>query len=137
MIELKDIEQLANEVLSNELSDKGIYIVDISVSSNAVISILIDSFEGIAIQDCIILSKNIEKNIDREKQDFELNVSSAGLSSPFKVLKQYQKNINKDIEIFTKKNQKLKVTLLSVDEEGIVVQEKTKQKIEGKKRNKK
>jgi len=134
MIELKDIQGFADEVLEEHFAEKDIYIVEISIKSGNLISILIDSFDGVSIQDCIIISKNVEKNIDREKEDFELNVSSAGLTSPFKVLKQYQKNIGNEIEVFTKTNEKLKVKLISANENEFVVEEVKMEKVEGKKR---
>src|SRR5690554_3134367 len=107
MIDKKEIERLALERI-DEL-DKGLFIVAISVSGNNVIQVEIDSEEGsVSIEDCVSVSRNIEHNLDREKQDFELQVSSAGLDKPFRVLKQYYKNIGNEVKVLLKeKNQSL------------------------------
>ena len=64
--------------------------------------------DSVTINDCVELSRHIESNLDRENEDFELNVSSAGLDQPFKVFRQYLKNINKDISVIKTDGQKTK-----------------------------
>ena len=92
MLKKKIIEELALERI-NEL-DKGLFIVEIAISSNNVIQVELDVEDGnVAINDCVSVSRNIEHNLDREEQDFELSVSSAGLDKPFRVLQQYTKNV--------------------------------------------
>src|SRR5690554_744927 len=87
MLNKENIEKLALERI-NEL-DKGLFIVDISISPKNVIQVELDCEDGnVAILDCVSVSRNIEHNLDREEQDFELSVSSAGLDRPFRVLKQ-------------------------------------------------
>jgi ribosome maturation factor RimP len=71
--------------------------------------------------------------LDREKEDFELNVMSPGLTEPFKILRQYQKNIDKQIDVVTKEGKKLTGKLISANEEGIELESKVKEKVEGKK----
>jgi len=84
-------------------------------------TINVDSFEGIKVDDCAKLSKLIEANFDREKEDFELLVSSAGLDKPLKVLKQYEKNIGRTIKILTIEGEKVKGILKEVSEKEIKV----------------
>ena len=80
----------------------GLFLVDLSVSPGGKIAVFIDKIEGmIDIEQCVLLSKYIESKLDREVQDFELQVSSAGMTSPFKVKEQYIKNLNtKNILLF-------------------------------------
>jgi ribosome maturation factor RimP len=130
MITPDTIRELISEKLINE--DK--YIVDIKVKPGNKIIVLIDSIKGnISISDCVQISRQIEANLDREKEDFELNVSSAGIDQPFKVLKQYIKNVGKQIEITTIENKKLTGTLCSANEETVELETKSKEKIEGQK----
>ena len=91
MIPKKRIIELAQERI-NEL-DNGNYLVDVSVSAKNVILVKMDNLnQGVSIKDCVSVSRNIEHNLDREKQDFELKVSSPGLDQPFMVHEQYLKN---------------------------------------------
>ncbi|RYM35670.1 ribosome assembly cofactor RimP [Brumimicrobium glaciale] len=134
MLKKKIIEELAIERI-NEL-DKGLFIVEIAISSNNVIQVELDVEDGnVAINDCVSVSRNIEHNLDREEQDFELSVSSAGLDKPFRVLKQYIKNIGNEIKVQLKeKNNTIEGVLKHVDENGIKLETTSKERVEGKKK---
>src|SRR5690554_2132830 len=134
MIDKKEIERLALERI-DEL-DKGLFIVAISVSGNNVIQVEIDSEEGsVSIEDCVSVSRNIEHNLDREKQDFELQVSSAGLDKPFRVLKQYIKNIGNKVKVqLLEKNKTVEGVLTHADEKEIKIETTTKERLEGRKK---
>lgn len=124
MITVEKIRALAQE----KLAEGDNYIVDISVKPGNKIIVLLDNFKGVSIKDCVEMSRQIEFNLDREVEDFELNVSSPGLDQPFKVLKQYLKNIGKQVEVVTKENKKIMGTLLSANENEIELESKTKEK---------
>jgi ribosome maturation factor RimP len=129
MITVEAIQKIADE----KLAEAGNFIVDISVKPGNKIVVLLDNDKGVSIADCVAMSRHIEFNLDREKDDFELNVMSPGLSEPFKILRQYQKNIGKRVDVLTKENKKLTGKLLTATEAGIVLETKSKEKIEGKK----
>lgn len=129
MITIDSIQKLADE----KLAEGSNFIVDINVKPGNKIVILLDNDKGVSIADCVAMSRHIEFNLDREKDDFELNVMSPGLSEPFKILRQYQKNIGKRVDVVTKENKKLTGKLLSATEAGIVLETKSKEKTEGKK----
>lgn len=129
MITIDVIKKLADEKLAEGTN----FIVDISVKPGNKITVLLDNDKGVSIADCVAMSRHIEFNLDREKDDFELNVMSPGLTEPFKILRQYQKNIGKYIDVITKENKKLTGKLLAAKEEGIVLETKSKEKVEGKK----
>ena len=116
MIPKKRIIELAQERI-NEL-DNGNYLVDVSVSAKNVILVKMDNLnQGVSIKDCVSVSRNIEHNLDREKQDFELKVSSPGLDQPFMVYEQYLKNVGKTINVLTEDSAyKGELTKVSSDE---------------------
>lgn len=133
MISKKKVKQLINERI--EELDNGLFIVDLYISENSQIHVLLDKYEGsVSVDDCIRVSRNVEHNLDREEQDFELSVSSAGLDKPFRVFAQYKKNIGRDVKVKRKEGGKIEGTLIDATEQQIVVQNSRKEKIEGKKK---
>ena len=130
MISKKKIETLAQECLD----EIGAFLVDINIDEHNKILVEIDSDTGVSINDCVSVSRNIEHNLDREEEDFELTVTSCGLNKPFKILRQYQKNIGKEVEVSTNEGKQLQGTLLNVSPDSITIETQTKEKIEGKKK---
>ncbi|NOZ35260.1 MAG: ribosome assembly cofactor RimP [Chlorobi bacterium] len=120
---------MSEDILKSESEDftnSDIFITDVKISNDNRITVSIDSFDGIKVKDCALLSKKIEGKLDRENEDFELLVSSAGLDNAFKVLKQYEKNIGKSIKLLTVDGEKLKGKLLSVTETEIEIEPEIK-----------
>ena len=129
MIDKVEILDLIREVLDG--TDK--FLVDLHVSKDNRINVSIDGDNGINIDDCIELSRHIEGNLDREKEDFELNVASAGLDSPLKLLRQYKKNVGRSLKVETMVGEVKEGVLMEATDEKIVLKlELTKkQKKEG------
>ena len=134
MIKKDTVTKLAEERI-NEL-DKGIYIVELRINNGNQIFLELDREDGsIAIEDCISVSRNIEHNLDREDEDFALEVSSAGLDQPFRVLKQYIKNIGREVKVQTiEHSKKVEGLLKEADEEKIVIETKEKKRLDGRKK---
>jgi len=88
MIDKLKIAELVNEKLTEDQ-----FLVDVTVSSSNVIHVMVDSDTGISINQIVEISRFIEGNLDREVEDFELSVFSAGLSEPFTLVRQYKKNV--------------------------------------------
>lgn len=130
MISKGYIEGLVNE----KIADTEYFIVDIVVSSSNQIRVEIDGDKGVKINDCVQISRHIEGNLDREEVDFELTVSSAGMDQPFKILRQYQRYLGRDVEVKTSNGEKLKGKLISANEERVEIETSRKEKIEGKKK---
>ncbi|MBP1663861.1 MAG: hypothetical protein H6Q19_1001 [Bacteroidetes bacterium] len=122
------------QLVESFLANTEYYLVDLKISNDNRILVEIDSFRGVSIDFCVELNRHIEANLDRETEDYELEVSSAGLTEPFKVLKQYEKNIGNEVEVFTKDNKKMTGILISCDEIKIVLQQEKTVKPEGAKR---
>jgi ribosome maturation factor RimP len=125
---------LVQNLVSNILAEGDLYIVEVTVAAGNRITVLIDSMKGVNIDDCVMVSRGIEQQLDREVEDFELEVSSPGLSRPFKVPQQYQKNIGHEVEVLLKNGQKQKGILLSQHGENFELEIQKKVRLEGKKR---
>jgi len=123
-------------IVNEWLEDKEYFLVDVSVSPDDKIVVEIDHAEGVWIDDCVELSRFIESKLDREEEDYELEVGSAGIGQPFKVLKQYLIHIGKEVEVLTKDGKKLEGVLKDANEENMTVRIQKKVKPEGAKRPK-
>ncbi|RZT92448.1 ribosome maturation factor RimP [Ancylomarina subtilis] len=130
MIDKKTIQG----IIEKEIENTDLYLVETKVSSNNTISVMIDSFNGVPISTCIELSRAIEGQLDREVEDFELQVSSAGIGQTFQVIQQYHKNVGKDVEVLTMDGNKFIGKLLVVGEKEIEVEIEELVKVEGKKK---
>ena len=130
MIDKNKVKDLALEWLEG----KEYFLVDATVDEQNKITVEIDHKDGVWIEDCCELSRFIEEHFDRDVEDFELEVGSAGIGQPFKVLQQYINSIGYDVELLTADGKKMEGCMKSADEQGFVVTVIEKQKIEGKKR---
>lgn len=110
------------------------FVVDIQVKPGNRIQVYLDQPDGIAIETCVAFSRLIESSLDRELEDFELQVSSPGLDQPLKVTQQYHKNLGRTLKIIDIEGNKHKGLLAEVDNSGILLQAEVKVKKEGSKR---
>lgn len=129
MISKQKIESL----IAEKMSSGDYFIVSLDISTSNRIKLIVDSMKGITIDECVEFSRAIEHNLDRETEDFELEVSSPGLSMPLKVHQQYIKNIGRELDILTRDNIKIKGLLKQVGENSILIEEQKKIKVEGQK----
>ncbi len=120
MIDKLKVLELAHDAL--EGSDK--YVVNLKITSDNRIFVDIDGDNGINIDDCIELSRAIEGQLDREVEDFELNVSSAGADSPLKMPRQYKRHVGRRLEIKLKDGREMEATLQEAEDDHIVVRTK-------------
>ena len=132
MIEKKTVSQIVEEWLEG----KDYFLVEVTVSPDDKIVVEIDHAEGVWIEDCVELSRFIESKLNRDEEDYELEVGSAGIGQPFKVLQQYYNHVGSDVEVLTKDGRKLTGVLKDADEEKFVVAVQKKVKVEGAKRPK-
>ena len=102
MIEKKTVCQIVDEWLE----DKEYFLVEVIISPDDKIVVEIDHKEGVWIEDCVELSRYIESRLNREDEDYELEVGSAGIGQPFKVLQQYVNHIGKEVEVLAKDGRK-------------------------------
>lgn len=109
------------EIIVSEFRGTDKFLVDIKVKPGNKIFVFIDSDKQVTINDCVDLSRSIESNFDREMEDFELNVSSAGLDQPLKLDRQFNKYIGKPVEIVLHEGAKVTGTLLAKDEQSLLI----------------
>lgn len=124
------------EIVNEWLADKDYFLVEVTISPDNKIVVEIDHKEGVWIEDCVELSRYIESRLDRDKEDYELEVGSAGIGQPFKVLQQYINHVGCDVEVMTQDGRKLTGMLKEADEQHFVLTVKKKVKEEGAKRPK-
>ena len=128
-------KQLLTQTVEDAIASTDAFIVDIKVTPDNFITVEIDSNTGIDIDTCADITRKIESVFDRDKEDYELEVGSAGLTSPFKVKGQYLKNIGNEVEVLTRDGRKLHGTLTEVgDDDTFTIAIPTKIKEPGMKR---
>ncbi len=133
MIKKEEIES----IVSAFIKDTEMFVVDIKVSASNVIRVTIDAMSGVDIDTCIDLSRNIETHFDREIEDFELEVSSASISEPFQVFRQYEKNIGREVCVQKLDNEKLTGILTDVQQDFIHLEYEAMMKVGAKGKKKK
>ncbi|MDO4707483.1 MAG: ribosome assembly cofactor RimP [Porphyromonadaceae bacterium] len=119
MIERQVVEDIVVSHLQGTSGD--LYLVDVVVHPGNRIVVELDSDEGVAIDDCVRLTKHIEERLDRDIEDYELEVGSAGLTSPLKVLRQYVATIGHEVEVLCRGGMKERGILLSATEREIAI----------------
>lgn len=127
-------KSLIQQSVERAIQGSGIFIVDITVSRQNNIVVELDSFGNLDIDTCAAITRAIEKDFDRDVEDYDLEVGSAGLTSPFRVPAQYEKNIGNDIEILTKDGRKIKAVLTAVGPDDFTFEYQVKVKEPGAKR---
>ncbi|MDR1866268.1 MAG: ribosome assembly cofactor RimP [Bacteroidales bacterium] len=125
-------DTVQNIVLSH-IQGTPVFLVDVRVDVSNGIRVEVDKPEGITIGECAGVSRAIEAALDREADDFAVEVSSPGLTAPFKVVEQYRKNCGKTVNVLTTDGQTFNGALYAVDQQGIVLEVKAKPKEEGQK----
>ncbi|RRD01963.1 ribosome assembly cofactor RimP [Prevotella sp. OH937_COT-195] len=130
MIDKKIVEELVNQWLE----EKEYFLVDVDVNADNKIVVEIDHVDGVWIEDCVELSRFIEEHVNRDNEDYELEVGSAGLGQPFKVEQQYINFIGREVEVLAADGKKVKGVLKGVDGRKFTVAVQEKVKVEGKKR---
>ena len=109
------VENLLKEAFQENNS---LFLIDLNIPNDNKISVVIDGDNGVSVNDCIAVSRKIEHNLDREEEDFSLEVSSAGVSEPLHLERQYRKNLGRKLQVTTN-NEKIEATLTHVDQDGI------------------
>ena len=117
MIEKQEI----TDVVNKWLEDKEYFLVDVQISADSRIVVEIDHRDGVWIDDCVNLSRYLEETLGERLGDYELEVGSAGLGQPFKVLRQYEAHVGSSVEVCTKDGRKLHGVLQAASEEGFTL----------------
>ena len=132
MIQKQEIIDLVDQFLLATESES--YLIDVTVSRDNSIVVTLDNDEAVDIDECVSLSQYINDRMDREREDYELEVGSAGLTSPLQQLRQYAKFEGEVMEVLMRDGRKLRGILGAADEQGFDFEWTVKEKVEGKKK---
>lgn len=105
---------LLTQTVQSAIDGTSLFLVDVKVSPDNNITVTVDSPEGVDIERCVAITRRIEETFDRDAEDYELEVGSAGLTAPFTVRQQYEMNIGNPVEVLTADGRKLHATLTAV-----------------------
>lgn len=122
------------EFIEGELKETPYFLVDVKIGADNAIQVEIDSRQPVDVDFCADLSRAIEAEFPREPEDYELEVGSAGLTSPFKVRQQYEKYLGQEVETLTREGKLLRGLLRKVDDDSFTIIVEAKEKSEGAKR---
>ena len=117
------VKELLQEALDENPS---LYLIDLQFLANGKIKVIVDGDSGIPLKECVRISRNIEHNLDREEEDFSLEVTSPDISHPLKVKRQYLKNVKRILKVKTEQEE-LEGVLTHVDEVGITLEWKARE----------
>ncbi len=127
-------KELVKKIVDEYLVGGHVFLVSLKVSRQNQISVFLDGDNGVTIQDCSKLSRHIESQFNRDREDFELQVSSVGVGQPLLLTRQYKNNVGRRLAISTEGNQRIKGKLTEVSEQGITIEKDKADK--GKKKKK-
>ncbi len=114
---------------------RGCFIVETNVSKDNDVEIVLESEKAdVVMDDCVGISRVFEESFDREKEDYSLTVTSAGLDRPFKVLKQYQKAVGTEVEVALKGGRKFVAELVAADGDTVTMKYAQRESVDGKKK---
>lgn len=124
MLFKEKVNQLVQEALMERPS---LFLIDLKITDDNKISVILDGDNGVNLQDCIDVSRVLEHNLDREEVDFALEVASAGATSPMKMPRQYKKNIGRKIKVVKISDEVIEATLIEADENGVTLEWKARE----------
>lgn len=116
-MDVKKVQDLVDEALAE---NESLFLIDLSISSANKIQVIVDGDNGVPLSECIRISRNVEHNLDREEEDFSLEVSTPDISNPLKEKRQYKKNINRILKVKTEE-ENLEGTLAKVTDDNITL----------------
>ncbi|MFN3969551.1 ribosome assembly cofactor RimP [Flavobacterium sp.] len=113
-------EKVTNLLEEGLLEKPSLFLVDLTISESYKITVTLDGDNGVTLQDCIDISRVIDNNLDREEQDYSLEVASAGVSTPLRMVRQYKKNIGRTLKVKTA-TETIEAKLEQVTDESITL----------------
>lgn len=111
-------EKVAQLLKSALEENKSLFLIDLNISEDNQIRVILDGDKGVTVEDCMAISRAIEHNLDREEYDFSLEVMSCGVSEPLTLPRQYKKNVGRNLKVKTKKEEKIEGELVAANDEN-------------------
>ncbi|MBV2225385.1 MULTISPECIES: ribosome assembly cofactor RimP [Sphingobacterium] len=126
------VENRVIELVEEKIADRpDLFIVSVRFLKNGVLEILLDGDNGIAIEDCVQVSRHVGFHLEEENvidKAYRLEVSSPGIDSPLLLNRQYEKNIGRDVQVKMQDGTKREGQLLAINDGSISIEEKVKEK---------
>ncbi|WP_040473755.1 ribosome assembly cofactor RimP [Flavobacterium frigoris] len=120
-------KEKVNLLLTEALSEKqSLFLIDLTITDAFKVIVTLDDDNGVVLQDCIDISREIENNLDREEQDFSLEVASAGVSSPLKHIRQYKKNVGRTLIVKTN-TENIEAELVEANDDFVILSWKARE----------
>jgi ribosome maturation factor RimP len=127
-----NIEKRVIELVEEKIADRpDLFLVDVQMHNSGILSILVDGDNGVAISDCVAISRHVGFHLEEEntiEQAYRLEVSSPGIDTPLKSIRQFRKNINRSLKVKLSDGNIREGKLLNADDSGITIQEIVKEK---------
>ncbi len=127
-----NVEKRVTELVEEKIADRpDLFLVDVQMDGSGSLSILVDGDNGVAISDCVAISRHVGFHLEEEntiEQAYRLEVSSPGIDTPLKSFRQFQKNINRSLKIKLKSGNAKEGKLIQVEESSVSIQESVKEK---------
>lgn len=121
-------KQIVNQLVSEALSENNsLFLLDLTIHQDNKIVVIVDGDQGVPLQECIRISRHIENNIDREVEDYALEVTTPDINDPIKNNRQYKKNLQRTLKISLKDGAKHEGILKSINASGIVIESKVRE----------
>lgn len=126
-------EQEIRELIDSYTADKPVFLVELKLGADGRIGVFIGSDNGASVKDCEQLNRFLSEALDREHNDFELVVSTAGVGEPLKVWRQYTSNVGRDVKVKLTEGGSIEGKLTAAEDNRITVLTRSKERIEGRK----
>lgn len=120
----EQVEQLVKAALDENPT---LFLMDLSIGGDNTIRILLDGDEDVSLQACMEVSRKVEHNLDREENDFSLEVSSCGVGSPLTLPRQFKKNVQRKLEVIDSEDKLVQGTLTTVTEDSFTLEWKARE----------
>ncbi len=120
----EQVLQLLNQALDK---NKSLFLIDFKITGDNQIRVIIDGDQGVTVNDCIAVSREIEHNLDRDELDFSLDVASAGVLEPLTEIRQYIKNVGRNLKVTTSEREVIEGKLSAADNEVITLNWKARE----------
>ncbi len=133
MIDPKQIEEL----VANYVQGRDVQLINLKVSPDNRILVEVDAYKGVDLDYCSALNRYLQEQLDRDAEDYELEVGSVSITDPFRTKMQYEKHLGHDVEILTKDGRKLHGVLVNVEEDHFEADVEVLVQVEGKKKKEK
>ena len=120
----KKVENLLQEAFEENNS---LFLIELNINEANHITVVIDGDNGVSVNDCIAVSRKIEHNLDRDEEDFSLDVTSAGVSTPLEMPRQYRKNLGRTLAVITVDGEKIEGELAGFEDNKITLKWKSRE----------